>query len=126
MKTKIDIGKTGEARAAHYLRRNGYRILEKNFKNRLGEIDLVAEDGGVICFVEVRTRRGTGQHERALASVDSRKQQRLSRMAVSFLKQRGLLERRARFDVMSVIFDEGPEDILLLKDAFSLNSRYAI
>ncbi|MFH0877822.1 MAG: YraN family protein [Candidatus Omnitrophota bacterium] len=125
MRTKIDIGRRAEGRAARHLRQHGYRILEQNFKNKLGEIDIVAKDKDVICFVEVRSRRGLREHQEVLASVDGRKQRRLSTMAVSFLKQRRLLEQKARFDIVSVIFDQDREDIRLLKDAFPLCSRYS-
>lgn len=115
---KIETGRSGEEKAAAYLIKSGYRIMTRNFRNYLGEIDIVACDKDVICFIEVRTRRGMFSHENALSSVNFAKQRRLSRLALSFLKEMKLLERRARFDVISVSLGDIENDIFLLKDAF--------
>lgn len=118
------MGKDGEERAAAYLKENGYQILARNFRNRLGEIDIIAREKDVICFVEVRTRRASSSHEEALSSVNAAKQYKLSKMALSFLKERKLLEKKARFDVVSVSWDEEKSDVFLLKDAFCVCERY--
>ena len=68
----IDTGKTGEDRAVRFLEKQGYGILGRNVKSPMGEIDIVANDRGTICFVEVRSRTGAGKNEQALASVDQR------------------------------------------------------
>lgn len=120
---KIKTGRIGEEEAAAYLLRHGYSVLERNFRNYLGEIDIIAEQKGVICFIEVRTRRGGLAHENAAASIDRRKQARLSRLALSFLKEKGFLERRARFDVVSVSLEN--KDVVLYQDAFALADHYA-
>lgn len=120
---KIQTGKIGEEEAVSYLLCHGYSLLARNFRNYLGEIDIVAEHNRVICFVEVRTRRGGLAHENAAASVDRRKQARLSRLALSFLKEKGLWERRARFDVVSVSLED--HDVVLYQDAFELSDQYA-
>ncbi|HAJ56962.1 MAG TPA: YraN family protein [Candidatus Omnitrophica bacterium] len=122
---KIDTGASGEEKAATHLIKKGYKILTRNFKNYLGEIDIIASDKEVICFVEVRSRRGVLSHEDALRSIDSAKQRRLSRLAVSFLKERKFLDRRARFDVVSVSFRDAGCDVLLLKDAFPVDPDYS-
>ena len=54
------LGKRGEVVACKYLQSNGYRILEKNYKTHIGEIDVIAEDGETLCFIEVKTRSGDG------------------------------------------------------------------
>lgn len=125
MRRKIDTGASGEDKAAAYLAENGYRILARNFKNYLGEIDIIASDNGVICFVEVRSRAGASSHEAALSSVNYVKQRRLSRLAVSFLKEKKLFEKKARFDVVSVCFKDGGCEVLLLKDAFPVDANYS-
>ena len=119
------MGKDGEERAAAYLKVNGYQILARNFRNRLGEIDIIAREKDVICFVEVRTRRASGSHEKALCSIDAAKQYKLSQVALSFLKERKFLEKKARFDVVSVSWEDEKSDILLLKNAFCVCERYS-
>ncbi|MFN2426713.1 MAG: YraN family protein [Candidatus Binatia bacterium] len=91
-------GRYGEDAAAEFLRRRGFEVLARNVRTAFGEIDLVALDGDVVVFVEVKARRGSG----GLEAVDARKQRRLSRLAVAFLARAGWLERPARFDVVAV------------------------
>jgi putative endonuclease len=101
------LGRRGERRAATFLTQNGYKIVGRSVANRFGEIDLIALDGDTIVFVEVRTRRSTDAGHPA-ESVTEAKQSRLTRAALAFLKQNGLLERRSRFDVVAVIWpDDG-------------------
>ena len=122
---KVDVGKRGEALAAAYLEKQGYRIVARNFRNKLGEIDIIAQDKDVVCFVEVRTRQGALEHEVALASVNIFKQKKLSRLAVSFLKKNNLTNEKARFDVVAVSLRGQENPILLIKDAFPVVERYA-
>jgi putative endonuclease len=98
------LGDEGERLAARYLRRQGYKILARRYRTALGELDLVARDGDWIVFVEVKTRRTelAGQPHEA---VDAHKQAQLTRLALSFLKRYDLLERRARFDVVSIVWE---------------------
>lgn len=112
-------GQQGEAAAVFFLQEKGYRLRERNFRCALGEIDIVAEEGGEIVFVEVRTRSsnllGTPQE-----SVDWRKQNRLRRLADYYLKYRGLSGRPCRFDVVAVWLDKRGEvtAIELIRGAF--------
>lgn len=94
-------GQAGEARAEQFLRQKGYRILERNLRTSLGELDLVAEDAGVLVFVEVKART-TEAFGGALLAVDRRKQAKLIRLASQYLAQRHLTERVCRFDVVLV------------------------
>jgi len=98
------LGNEGERLAARYLRRQGFRIVARRYRTALGEIDLVARDGGCIVFVEVKTRRSesAGRPDEA---VDSWKQAQLTRLALAFLKRYRLLERSARFDVVSIVWE---------------------
>jgi putative endonuclease len=97
------LGSRGERVAAKFLQRLGYRILERSHLQRLGEIDLIAVDGRCIVFVEVKTWSTVEQGDPADA-VDHRKQERLTRAALIYLKKRRLLEQPARFDVISVVW----------------------
>lgn len=101
------LGPAGERLAARYLKRLGYRILAQGHRQRLGEIDLIALDADCIVFVEVKTWRTEADGDPSQA-VDHRKQEKLTRAALVYLKARGLLEQPARFDVVSVVWPSQP------------------
>lgn len=92
-------GSRSERQAEHYLRQLGYRIIARNWTCHLGELDLVAVDGECIVFVEVRSTASSDAEQPAL-SVDGRKQQKLTRLALHFLQRHHLLDHAARFDVI--------------------------
>ena len=94
-------GSRSERAAARYLRRQGCRVLARNFACPLGELDLVVLDGDCIVFVEVRST-GSDDTERPACSVDLAKQKRLTALALHFLQQKRLLDRAARFDVLAI------------------------
>jgi putative endonuclease len=95
------LGRTGERMAAEKLREQGYRILERNFRCRHGEIDLIAEDGQDLVFVEVKTRRGNifGRPEEA---VTFHKQRKLVEVATYYLDLHACADRPWRIDVVAV------------------------
>ncbi len=97
------LGPAGERAAASYLQRLGYRILARSHRQRLGEIDLIALDGECIVFVEVKARNSDADGDPSLA-VTTRKQEKLTRAALVYLKQHRLLEQPARFDVISIVW----------------------
>ncbi len=94
-------GSRSENAASRYLRRQGYRILTRNYTCSLGELDLVALDGSCIVFVEVRSTSGANLEQTAL-SVDEAKQKRLTRLALHYLSRYRLLNQPARFDVLVI------------------------
>ena len=95
-------GRRAENLAAEYLSAHGCEILERNYRRRLGELDLVAREGEVLVIAEVRTRAHAGFGS-AAASVDRRKQRRITRAAQQLLQQRAELARLpVRFDVLVV------------------------
>lgn len=95
-------GRRAEDLAAEFLRAQGCEILERNYRRRLGELDLIARQGGVLVIAEVRTR-ASGKWGGAAASIDRRKQQRITRAALQLLQQRADLARLpVRFDVLVV------------------------
>jgi putative endonuclease len=100
------LGRRGERAAARYLKRRGYKILARGDRLAPGELDLVALDRDTVVFVEVKTRRSADDGHPAEA-VTPAKQRQLTRLAVTFLKRHGLLEHRARFDVIAVTWPEG-------------------
>jgi putative endonuclease len=105
--------------AEAFLRAHAYTIVARNFRCRAGEIDLVALDGPVLVFVEVRSRSGAGAGT-PLESVDGRKQAQVARVAQYFLAGRGGPERDARFDVVGVRFDVDPPTVEHVQGAFEL------
>ena len=99
-------GTRSERHAAGFLRKQGLRILTRNWSTPLGELDIVALDGDCIVFVEVRST-ATDDPERPAASVDFAKQKRLTRMALQYLQIKNLLGRNARFDVLAISWPHG-------------------
>jgi len=100
------LGQRGEAAAARYLRRRGLKIVARGSRLKPGELDLVALEGDVLVFVEVKTRR-TAETGHPSEAVTPAKQRRLTRLAVTFMKRHGLLDRKARFDVVAVTWPAG-------------------
>src|SRR5215510_3003040 len=98
MDTTIAAGATAEARAVDLLLRHGYRIVERNFRCKTGELDIVARDGSTLVFVEVRSRADY-EHGHALEMVGHQKRRKVSRVAHSYLMQRRPSFDEARFDV---------------------------
>jgi putative endonuclease len=99
MDERLGLGTEGEVRAARLLQASGYRVLARNARVERVEIDLVAERGGTIAFVEVKTRRAR-DHGTPEEAVDWRKRRRLVRGAAAWLRQAGLPAARVRFDVV--------------------------
>ena len=122
---KKPLGQQGEAVAARYLKRQGYRILARGDRSWTGEIDLVALDRETIVFVEVKTRRSQ-ESGHPVEAVGPSKQRRLTRLAVTFLKRYGLLEYPARFDVIAVTWaaDQRRPAIEHFQNAFEAVGRW--
>ena len=100
-------GAKGEELAAAHLVRNGYSILEHNFRSKGGEVDIVAKDrDGCIVFVEVKARRNLAYGLPQLA-VTQRKQRQISKGALSWLSRNRLHDHAARFDVIAVLLHDG-------------------
>src|SRR5262245_39306191 len=99
------LGLKGEAIACEELTRRGYRILDRRYRTRFGEIDIVAEHDGVVVFVEVKARESTS-FGGAAEAVHARKRRRILGMAVDYVARRGLQDRPCRFDVVAVSIGE--------------------
>ena len=114
---KITIGKDGEKIAAAYLKKNGYRIIEINFRCSIGEIDIVAKEKDDLVFVEVKTRKSIelGYPEQA---VGIRKQKKMSQLALWYLQKRKIADTNARFDVVAVTLIPEKNEVKLIKNAF--------
>lgn len=113
-------GISGEEEAARYLKRKGYRILSRNYRCRLGEIDLVALKRGTLVFCEVKARNDKAFGE-PFEAVSQYKQERLRRLAESYLlENRQKRELNYRFDVISILFANGGrvEELTHIENAF--------
>ena len=124
--TNQQFGALGERFAAAYLKKTGVKILEKNYKNDLGEIDLIALDGGELAFIEVKTRSAqpylSGKY-----SVDRRKQFHIMRTASAYIEAKECREQ-PRFDVIEIEIDRSTGRLVginHIKNAFSQTENYA-
>lgn len=112
------LGKMGEDLACCELRRRGYAVLARRYRSRYGEIDIVARDGAVVVFVEVKARRGREFGDGG-AAVTAWKQQRLVRMASEFVTRHRLQDVPCRFDVVAIDFEGGDPKVEVYPNAFS-------
>jgi putative endonuclease len=103
------LGATGEQIAAEHLVRRGFQILERNFRTRFGELDLIVTDGRVTAFVEVKTRVARDTRRDPLESVHPRKRQQVRMMASQWIRERPDRPRTAdlRFDAIGITLDPG-------------------
>ncbi len=116
--TNKDKGDLGEWIAADFLERLGYRIIQRNYEfGRVGEIDIIAQDGDVLVFCEVKTRTNDryGDPEYALTR---RKQEQVRYLAKAYLYQHGIDEQECRFDVVAIRFGGACPKIDYFKGAF--------
>ncbi len=111
------VGQEWERLAEKHLREAGYKIRARNFRSRVGEIDFVAEDGNVLCFVEVKGRHGTG-FGLPEEAVNAEKQRRIFRAAQAYLQRERLEDVLCRFDVVSILQDESVSNVTIFRDAF--------
>ena len=116
---KMRTGKKGEDIAVAYLKGKGYRIVERNYKCRLGEIDIVAKDGDAIVFVEVKSRKSEEFGDPQLA-VGLEKQKKISKISLTYLKEKHLYPCNARFDVVAIKMLPDGSTIELIQNAFEL------
>ncbi len=113
----LRFGKTNEKLASGFLKRCGYRILEKNFRTPGGEIDIVAADGNIVVFVEVKARRST-RYGSAKLAITPTKQRHLSMAAMTYLKKVGKSGSRARFDVITIQYADDRPQFEHIRNAF--------
>jgi len=112
-------GKTAESVAAGQLRKQGYKILAQNYRTSLGEIDIIAREMDVIVFIEVKARN-SDRFGNAKHAVTLKKQKKIARVAVSYLKEINQPDARARFDVVAVDAKKKDGNMEIIKNAFDL------
>jgi putative endonuclease len=119
---KKDFGNWGEHIAADYLKGQGYQLVERNFRCPYGEIDLIAKEKNIWCFIEVKTRKGCS-FGYGYDSVTRMKQKHIGKVAQYYLNKAALYEAPARFDVVSIDFISANDyQIQLIRNAFYMSS----
>jgi putative endonuclease len=113
-------GQLAEQVAVDYLVARGYRVVERNFLCKLGEIDIIARHNGDLVFVEVRSGKRTPTFD-PIFSVDRKKQEKIIRTAQIYLSKRFKTEPPSRFDVVLVTLGD-PPSVEVIPDAFNLDS----
>ena len=116
---RMHTGKQGEDLAADHLVDAGLKIIERNYRCAFGEIDIVAEEGQTLVFVEVKSRRSEAYGSPQTA-VSRDKQRKISQVALHYLQERRLNHRSARFDVVAVKLLPAGHKIELIRNAFEL------
>ncbi len=111
------LGALGEDLAAGRLKRLGYRIVERNYRCALGELDCVAVKGGTLVFLEVKTRR-SDEFGGPLEAVDRKKRRKMTQLARHYAREKGLLGVPQRFDVVGVWIGGGAPRLEVIEDAF--------
>lgn len=124
-KEHLLLGSHGEKKALVFLKKKGFVILARNYKTKLGEIDIIARDKDTLAFIEVKTRQantfGSG-----FEAVIKPKQKAMAKAALTYLKEKNLLQKKARFDVISILFPpQGETRIDLLENAFELDPKFS-
>ena len=118
-KARIILGKQGERIAELFLKKKGFKLVERNYRCAAGELDLIMLDQRVIVFVEVKTRTGIG-YGTPLEAVEVRKQQKMIRAAQFFVNAKKLNQREARFDVVGISWRGAQPHVEHIENAFEL------
>ncbi len=120
---RLSLGDRGEMAACEFLRSEGYQVLEKNYKCKLGEIDLIARRDGRLAFIEIKTRTSDrfGMPQEA---VDLKKQKKILNLAQWYLKEKKIEKTPIAFDVVAVLWKEGASPVVrLITDAFEKENK---
>lgn len=124
MGTNKVFGAFGESLAVEYLSKNGYKVLERNFRCRIGEIDIIAIQEDTVAFIEVKTR-SSEKFGMPSEAVSLTKQNRMVKTALYYMQKNKLLDHMCRFDVIEIIVDEdNSKRINLIQDAFQYSGKY--
>ncbi|MDO8282410.1 MAG: YraN family protein [Thermodesulfovibrionia bacterium] len=114
----MKLGEKGEGVAVTFLQKSGYKILEQNFKTFLGEIDIIAQDGETLVFIEVKTRESL-LYGQPFEAVNKTKRRKIANVALLYLKK--LKETPpCRFDIVSICYENMKPEIELIRDAFEV------
>jgi putative endonuclease len=116
-RSRVVLGRIGEDLACRELEKRGYTVLERRYRRRAGEIDIIARDGETMVFVEVKAREDKDFGE-AAESVTPRKRRRMTMVALDYLARRGIAECPCRFDVVAIYLGNELPEIEVYQNAF--------
>lgn len=114
---KKQLGAYGELLSRKYLINKGYLLLKNNFKNRFGEIDIIAQQNNVMVFIEVKTRKNT-IYGLPREAVNYRKQLKIKKVAQQYIQQQKIRDMNFRFDVIEVLWIKDKYEINHIENAF--------
>lgn len=117
------IGKIYEEKACEYLEKKKFKIIERNFSIRSGEIDIVAMDGKWVVFVEVKRRKNT-EYGYPFEFVNKAKQRRIIKAALFYIKKNNIKQENIRFDIVSITDKNGREEFEHIENAFDCEGYY--
>lgn len=112
------LGEKGEGIAVSFLKKNGYSIIERNYRNTFGEIDIIARDNETLVFIEVKTRESM-EFGLPFESVTMRKRKKIAKVALSYLKRFDEVPS-CRFDILSICYKNNSPAFELIRDAFEV------
>ena len=120
-----ELGIKGEKRAGRFLKRKGYKIIQRNYSCKLGEIDIIARQKDTIVFVEVKTRQ-TEEFGAPQYAITAAKRNHISKVALCYIREKELMRQSCRFDVVAVTFSPGSRKpkIEHIENAFELSRKY--
>jgi len=118
-KERLELGRFGEELAYKKIKRLGYKKIIRNYRCPQGEVDLIANDGDTLVFIEIKTRRDKSVGY-AKEAVNARKRRQLSKVALFYMKSNNCFETKARFDVIAVSLKGGKPLIEVIRNAFDL------
>ncbi len=116
---KQQFGRESESIAARYLKKQGYKILEQNYRTKIGEIDIIARDKQTLVFVEVKARK-SDRFGNPKWAVTPKKQRKISMIALYYLKLTKQSNVKARFDVVTISHEQDKPKVEIVKNAFEL------
>jgi len=111
--SNFELGIWGEREAVKFLKKKKYKVIEQNYRCKLGEVDIIARHGAYLVFIEVKTR-ASNRYGLPMEAVDEAKQRKLTMLALYYQKSKGLLDLPIRFDVVQIL----GEEISLIEGAF--------
>lgn len=110
-KLRINLGKYGEEVATTFLIDKGFQIVTRNYRQKTGEVDIIAQDGSTLVFIEVKTRSSL-QFGQPFEAVTEKKQAKLKRIALDYMTRNSIKNQAARFDVVSILIKKNKEPVI--------------
>lgn len=121
---RLTLGKKGEDIAASFLEKKGFQVIQRNYRQKIGEIDIIAKQNEWLVFIEVKTRKSV-RFGMPFEAVTQAKQTQIGKVALDYMTRNNLLDQPVRFDVISILFTgNGKTDIEHLPNCFELTNGF--